>query len=739
MLLLNTTTLHLEDFPDPSAVKYAILSHTWGKDEVSYKDLKDFPRAKRQAGFAKIVRTCELALVKHKLHYAWVDTCCINKASSAELSEAINSMFSWYRHATVCFVWLEDLAPVQQAAELSLLPENPSYPTSGYDGKLYDISEMGSCKWFKRGWTLQELIAPRRVEFYDASWEFRFKKRERTTELSLITGIDEEVLKKRRSLKDVLVGVKMSWAADRRTSRLEDLAYCLLGIFGINMPMLYGEGHNAFKRLQEHIVSQHRDESLFAWQSCNPPDQDYRGVFARSPEEFKVCSRLRKGGHFMFSTPGFSMTNKGVKFTTEALKVDNDAYFVMRLGIQCDNCEDRHDVHICLLRTTKGHVRVSPHECWRPPAGGGLSPRTKIYCCKDVTLHESRALERLALSPLRVSLDIDQRNLLSVQQYPSLAWDPNCSGFCGDALAGDFSGVIIVYTNVVDVLTLTLLVHKLKHEDDPDVELYAAPQHSESPWKVIEGCSPSELYKGARLDDEKLLEDYKEAKLSRAYQPRRMVKLERSWTPERPPMTATFEAKVEGLHVIVSLVVTSGSGLPVVQAYPAVQAVPIIQGYSQFLQSYGFPFQDPNVFQCPPEFDDTENDGEQDDGDDWDDTEVPDEDGLVNLSITPAPSYPHLETPPSTQKGPTADPRFTPAIPTSSRQSAYNTPKPERQESSTVYGYNSPSRASVATPIDTPKRVNSDGTAPHRVRDSPRMSSKQDQINRTYTAEYTVP
>ncbi|KAI8237908.1 hypothetical protein K4K54_009254 [Colletotrichum sp. SAR 10_86] len=100
MWLINTKTLRLEEFQDYSAVEYAILSHTWGDDEVSFKDMQDFARAKRQAGFVKIATTCELAL-KEGLEYAWVDTCCIDKTSSAELSEAINAMFVWYQASAI--------------------------------------------------------------------------------------------------------------------------------------------------------------------------------------------------------------------------------------------------------------------------------------------------------------------------------------------------------------------------------------------------------------------------------------------------------------------------------------------------------------------------------------------------------------------------------------------------------------------------------------------------------------
>ncbi|EQB50441.1 HET domain-containing protein [Colletotrichum gloeosporioides Cg-14] len=226
MWLINTKTLRLEEIVDPSSVDYAILSHTWGDNEVSFKDMKRLSRAKEKTGFVKISKTCELAL-KQDLQYAWIDTCCIDKSSSADLSEAINAMFVWYQASAVCFVWLDDLAPLSSTSK-----------ATSHARKLRSIPKMASCKWFSRGWTLQELLAPSNVRFYDANWNFRFSKEDNVSTLSTITKIEVDVLKMTKRLKDVLVAVKMSWAANRKTTRPEDEAYCLLGIFDINMPML---------------------------------------------------------------------------------------------------------------------------------------------------------------------------------------------------------------------------------------------------------------------------------------------------------------------------------------------------------------------------------------------------------------------------------------------------------------------------------------------------------------------
>ncbi|KAK0640738.1 heterokaryon incompatibility protein-domain-containing protein, partial [Cercophora newfieldiana] len=243
MWLINTTTRDLEFVQHPKKGSYAILSHTWGTHEVSFQQYprKPTPAATANEGLAKINRTCELALARN-LKYAWVDTCCIDKSSSAELSEAINSMFQWYRDAAVCFAYLSDLMP-----------------DVDFD------KGFSACKWLTRGWTLQELIAPRHVEFYDREWKFRTTKDDSRDHIAVSSGVDRDVLADSRKLPGTAVARRMSWASKRKTSRVEDLAYCLMGIFNIHMPMIYGEGKKAFVRLQEEIAKQSCDLSLFAW------------------------------------------------------------------------------------------------------------------------------------------------------------------------------------------------------------------------------------------------------------------------------------------------------------------------------------------------------------------------------------------------------------------------------------------------------------------------------------------
>ncbi|OCL08629.1 HET-domain-containing protein [Glonium stellatum] len=240
MRLINSTTFELRKFDDDNDIPpYAIMSHTWRKDEVSLQDMAGLDESwKQKAGFQKIRYCCEQA-VRDELKWAWVDTCCIDQSNSAELSKSINSMFRFYSRAKLCYAYLADISSD-------------------------DPKKLRNSKWFTRGWTLQELIAPSNVIFYNASWTAIGTKRDLMHEISDITHIDEVVLGG-GDLERVSVARKMSWAATRITTILEDMAYCLLGIFNVNMPLLYGEGERAFIRLQKHILEVSFDQSLFAW------------------------------------------------------------------------------------------------------------------------------------------------------------------------------------------------------------------------------------------------------------------------------------------------------------------------------------------------------------------------------------------------------------------------------------------------------------------------------------------
>ncbi|KAF2029365.1 HET-domain-containing protein [Setomelanomma holmii] len=230
----------LVEFTGQAIPPYAILSHTWGPDheEVTFQELSDGTGLSK-AGYDKI-QFCGRQAANYSLQYFWIDTCCIDKISSAELTESINSMFIWYKEAAVCYVLLMDL-PANARLEM----------------------DLPNCRWFTRGWTLQELIAPERVILFDQSLVSIGSKGYLVEELSCITGIEEDVLNG-EDLALSSVAVRMRWAASRQTKRIEDRAYSLLGMFDVSIPLIYGEGRKAFRRLQEEIIKRDNDLTRFA-------------------------------------------------------------------------------------------------------------------------------------------------------------------------------------------------------------------------------------------------------------------------------------------------------------------------------------------------------------------------------------------------------------------------------------------------------------------------------------------
>ena len=307
MRLLNAHTLELEEYFEKDVPPYAILSHRWGAEEVRFAEMP-LQRSKRKAGFAKIRSFCLLA-VQEGFEYAWVDTCCINKDSSAELSEAINSMFRWYAEAAVCYVYLADV--------------------SGNTPKPETQESLEKSEWFTRGWTLQELIAPRSVIFYGAEWTKLGNRESLKPTITSITGIHASALGASINSirKNFSVAQRMSWAANRITTRVEDQAYCLLGIFNVNMHLLYGEKEKAFTRLQEQIINETTDQTIFCWSDvtittsggklnhyhyyANKPTD----LLAPSPLLFKNCSGIAQVPDLDISS-GFKITKTGLKITS---------------------------------------------------------------------------------------------------------------------------------------------------------------------------------------------------------------------------------------------------------------------------------------------------------------------------------------------------------------------------------------------------------------------------------------
>jgi hypothetical protein len=248
MRLLQVETLEFREFYGSQMPPYAILSHRWEEDEVTYQDMqRGLLHVQNKLGFAKIQKCCEQA-VEDGLGYAWVDTCCIDKSSSAELTEAINSMYQWYLKSAVCYAYLSDVV------ESTAIEESSDDMGSSLSAKSsFDAEQFLASKWWTRGWTLQELIAPQTVSFFANNGHHRWVPLgERSSLLELIvnrTSIDRKVLEG-SDIRNCSIANRMSWASERETTRVEDRAYSLLGILGVNMPLLYGEGERAFIRLQ---------------------------------------------------------------------------------------------------------------------------------------------------------------------------------------------------------------------------------------------------------------------------------------------------------------------------------------------------------------------------------------------------------------------------------------------------------------------------------------------------------
>ena len=261
MRLLNTKTGRFVDVEDPRTVRYAILSHVWtkkkdhGSSEQTHQQILQISNNSPGENSsilphlsAKIQGFCRVA-DQDDFELGWVDSCCIDQTSSTELSEAINSMYKWYSHSGVCYVFLPD---VSKSADWE--------------------KEFRRSVWFERGWTLQELLAPGMVVFLAKTGQYLGSKRTLASLITEVTGIPREVLTGEKRLSDISVAQRLRWAAKRRTTRLEDRAYSLMGIFGVHMPITYGEGTYAFVRLQEEILKSFRDTSFLLWGHVLPSE-----------------------------------------------------------------------------------------------------------------------------------------------------------------------------------------------------------------------------------------------------------------------------------------------------------------------------------------------------------------------------------------------------------------------------------------------------------------------------------
>jgi hypothetical protein len=446
MRLINIWTLEQKEFSARGIPKYFILSHRWGRKEVSYKDYSK-KRNLDGPGYEKILGACKFARLfafeeggrypfrhgKRKnqkvppfheqwdtyenaaeflgvkntweiqgggVSWIWIDSCCIDKRSTAELSEAINSMYVWYQRAQLCFAYLADVLEHDSAKQSEKGPFEKS-------------------SWFSRGWTLQELLAPEYVIFCDASWDMighmckRCAYRDSSgcpdgdpegfghnllTEVSQITAIPETALADFERPERIRfipgnedarlrpsVAQIMSWASKRETTLPEDEAYCLLGLLDVQMPLLYGEGRYAFRRLQEEIIKNSRDQSIFAWREppwSEAPDElgtgRFPGVLAESPEYFSDCGCILFDPAFATNDGLYAITNSGVQldaslYGTEAytrgLEIQlsyeqREAKMLSRLYIWTLNCKrsepENISKHMTLFHKSAAAYRALP-------------------------------------------------------------------------------------------------------------------------------------------------------------------------------------------------------------------------------------------------------------------------------------------------------------------------------------------------------------------------------------------
>ena len=287
MRLLNTSLLEFHEFEGKKELVFAILSHRWETEEVTFAAFQDPIKRQQLHGWSKIANFCRLASAEGYA-WVWIDTCCIDKSSSAELTEAINSMYRWYKDAGICLAYLSDVEGTDMA-----LP---------HVQRQFRVS-----RWFTRGWTLQELLAPLHVRFYNRDWQLLGNKDALRADIFAVTGIAAEGMLRPHAAS---VAQRMFWGSSRQTTRPEDLAYCLLGLFGVNMPLLYGEGgEEAFVRLQLEIIRKYDDESIFAW--TGKWGVGGSGLLANSPRAFRGSREVVRND-FCVRSP-FQMTNKGLQ------------------------------------------------------------------------------------------------------------------------------------------------------------------------------------------------------------------------------------------------------------------------------------------------------------------------------------------------------------------------------------------------------------------------------------------
>lgn len=370
---------------------YAILSHTWittdsGESlEVSYQELQAYieqpeeqARTATKPGFKKIKNAIDYAAGEgHNL--IWIDTCCIDKTNQLELDEAIRCMFKWYQDATICYAYLSDVETFFEDI---------------------DYGKVQSSRWFTRGWTLQELVAPRDVVFLAKDWSFlgsRLSEGQFGNVIHQASGISEDILYGAIEASEMSISERMRWAARRKTTRVEDMAYSLMGIFGVHMPIMYGEGKDAFIRLQKEILRNSDDPSIFAWTSPHDYNDQIRGLLADSPAWFAGAESFQQSDSLDASSDEWQDTNRGIRLQLVIHPCEEESsytdYFV-HLGCSCTGY-DGIRWPMLRLRHLGGdeYARVhATHIFWRTASDPKPSAERKTLFVKQTPLYRQPEL-----------------------------------------------------------------------------------------------------------------------------------------------------------------------------------------------------------------------------------------------------------------------------------------------------------------------------------------------------------
>ena len=377
-----------EDIPP-----FAVLSHTWSRnpdDEVLFADIKNGTAATKPA-YGKVQDAIKVAMLDG-YGYLWIDTCCIDKTSSVELSEAINSMYSYYATAQKCYAFLADVGSSET-----------------------DRDCLSQARWWLRGWTLQELLAPAYVQFFSSDWTSLGTKDELCHEIAQITGIDSEYLNGSVPVQDASIAQRMFWASKRRTTREEDQAYSLIGLFDVNMTMLYGEGsRRAFLRLQEEIMRINEDQTIFAWVK-EAPEKDsgekYHGLLADSPADFRSTGATVAYTAQSDQTPSF-MSARGLRLTLPMTK-RNDGVFVAAMQCPVPDRGFNDWLAVYLVKLDIGSEQYARVFCHQLASVSRPGQSREIYVRQTFPQYATRTLYPLHLFHIR-SLSLSS-------EYPELA------------------------------------------------------------------------------------------------------------------------------------------------------------------------------------------------------------------------------------------------------------------------------------------------------------------------------